>query len=303
MPQLHGISVLKDDWSGVTSTAERKKRPNRLNQRAFRERSKRQPAQSGQKVLMNKSPEPHVVRRRHNPSHSGHLLPPCPRKSSSIQALRMQAYQGWALNAPRPSQLQFLIRLNVLDALARNALAIGFPVEGLCADHFDSPFTCQGPGPNPESESDVFTGSLQSLAPTVLQRTVRHHPWIDLFPLPRFRDNILLALEAGVIDEDELCGDLLNVEDANRSTDTKPSLLVWGEPSDARGWEASITFLRKWAWLAQGCPELVEGTNHWRTKRGEKRLVIDLGREELTTATSDANCTSTMLKFGDGADI
>lgn len=236
---------------------------------------------------MDRSAELPATRHGHSPAHSGHLLPPCPRKSASIQTLRMEAYQGWALNAPRPTQLQFLIRLNVLDALARNAMALNFPVEGLCADHFNSPFTHQGPGPGPGPVSTVWTGAPQSLAPTVLQRTVRHHPWIDLFPLPRFRDNILLALEADFIDEDELCGDLLNVEDAHRSTNAKPSLLVWGEPSDPRGWEASAGFLQKWAWLARGCPELIEGTNHWRTKRGETRVVIELGTEQCVSVDYD----------------
>lgn len=36
MPQLVELRDPSDDWTGVTSTAERKRRQNRLNQRAYR---------------------------------------------------------------------------------------------------------------------------------------------------------------------------------------------------------------------------------------------------------------------------
>ncbi|KAF3346404.1 Siderophore iron transporter mirA [Verticillium dahliae VDG2] len=189
----------------------------------------------------------------------GHLLPPCPRKSASIQALILDTFQDYSLNAPRPSQLQLLIRLNVLDGLARNAEALGFPVKGLCADEFISPFNYQN-GHRPSSQPS----HPESLSPTALQRTVRHHPWVDLFPLARLRDNILRGLDSGTIDEDELCSDLLNVEDTNWS-------------------DASAAFLRKWGWITQGCPELIEGINYWRRIRGEQGIVFDVSDDGAST--------------------
>ncbi|KAF3360540.1 hypothetical protein VdG1_01500 [Verticillium dahliae VDG1] len=175
----------------------------------------------------------------------GHLLPPCPRKSASIQALILDTFQDYSLNAPRPSQLQLLIRLNVLDGLARNAEALGFPVKGLCADEFISPFNYQN-GHRPSSQPS--------------------HPE-----------------SLRTIDEDELCSDLLNVEDTNWSDVEKPSLILWGEPWDIKGWEASAAFLRKWGWITQGCPELIEGTNYWRRIRGEQGIVFDVSDDGAST--------------------
>lgn len=79
---------------------------------------------------------------------------------------------------------------------------------------------------------------------------------------------MLHALAAGVFDEDELCHDMLMVTDPNGLAD-KPALISWSGSWDVHGWEASPAFLRKWGWLLWGCPEIIEGTNYWRQKRGE----------------------------------
>ncbi|KAG7122430.1 hypothetical protein HYQ44_003328 [Verticillium longisporum] len=159
---------------------------------------------------------------------------------------------------------------------------LGFPVKGLCADEFISPFNYQD-GHRPSSQPS----HPESLSPTALQRTVRHHPWVDLFPLARLRDNVLRGLNSGAIDEDELCSDLLNVEDRKWSDVEKPSLILWGESWDIKGWEASAAFLRKWGWITQGCPELIEGTNYWRRIRGEQGIVFDFGLVGIKDFTGD----------------
>lgn len=201
---------------------------------------------------------------------AGHLLPTCPQKVAAIRAFMQKAYENYAIHALRPSQLASLIRLNVLNGLARNATKMGFPVEGLCRDEYISPFNYDGP--NHPSLARPVSQSPKCLQPTALQFQIQHHPWIDLFPFPRVRDNMLQALAAEYFDEDELCSDLLNVQD-NRTCE-KPSLILWGESSDERGWEASVAFLKKWGWLAWGCVELIDATNYWRASRGERPLVF-----------------------------
>lgn len=47
-----------------------------------------------------------------------------------------------------------------------------------------------------------------------------------LFPRPRMRENILHGIVAGLLDEDELCADLVSVD--NGRLGEKSSLIIWG---------------------------------------------------------------------------
>lgn len=174
-----------------------------------------------------------------------------------------QAYQDYTLAAPRPAALQTLVQLNVLDALAKNAAALNITIESLCAEHALSPFVHHGP---PRLDETSVPLSLQ---PTALQRTVYHHPWIDILPLPEVRDSILRI--CGTPEEDELNIDLVDVEENDRE---KPHLVIWGDHSDPWAWEATIPFLRKWGWLVRDCQTLLDSTNYWRERRGDKRLIF-----------------------------
>ncbi|CAN9292746.1 unnamed protein product [Alternaria alternata] len=88
----------------------------------------------------------------------------------------------------------------------------------------------------------------------------------------RARHNILrAAIQDPHFDEDELWFDLLETKCAPGSAES-PSLLVWGEPWDIWKWEVNIEFLRKWSHLLDGCTTLLESTNYWRRRRGERPI-------------------------------
>jgi hypothetical protein len=172
------------------------------------------------------------------------------------------AYRDYAVGSPRVDHLLTLIQFNVFQALLRNTSALGFAMEWLNEDAL-SPFNMTNPEP-------LDISCPPSLRPTSLQRTILHHPWLDLFPIPAMRDNILRAGDS--FDDTELCMDL--VEFWN-SPSERSGLIVWGDPWDLRNWEVSEEFLKKWAWVIKGCQELFQSTNYWRIKRGEKRLFSD----------------------------
>ncbi|KAI0435112.1 hypothetical protein F5Y09DRAFT_293714 [Xylaria sp. FL1042] len=281
---LAGIRVLADDWSGITNTRERKRRQNRLNQRIYRMRHGTQTSSVPQDILSipaqrtQRGSQDLVIdypdnRLKQLSQADGALLLTCPRQIERFHSFMRQALQDYSLNCPRPSQLQIIIRLNVLNAIARNALLIGLPIESLCRDEFVSPF--QQAGPHPSGVLVPAPFCPDSLKPTHAQRTITHHPWIDLFPFPRFRDNVLFGLESGLFDDDELCADILGVE--SEEPDDRPVLLIWTDAWDPKGWEVSEAFLlSKWGWLVRSCPEMLEATNYWRTKRGQKMLSVDI---------------------------
>lgn len=198
----------------------------------------------------------------------GHLLLPSQERRTKAQqfALRLRRYYNDGI--AQPAYLPCLTRLNVLDAMARNAAAMGLGIKGLCRDDLISPFNQHGPR-TPWS-GEILASCPVTLLPTPTQRAVVHHPWIDLIPIPRFRDNILRAMHTGLIeDDDELCADLLRF-DGNHVDNA--AIVVWADSWDIRGWEASLPFLRKWGWLIEDCFELFLATNEWRERRGEKRL-------------------------------
>ncbi|KAH7255320.1 uncharacterized protein BKA55DRAFT_688336 [Fusarium redolens] len=270
-----------DDWTGVTSRQERKRRQNRLNQRAWRRRKAAQCTSEAQelgavKTTSCSTPEDNALLVGYVSSSlvagapnigDGILLIPNSFEAERLRNLIRQSLQDYSLQTPRPSNLHMIIRLNVLNAIADNATVIGFPKESLCRDEFISPFYQNGPIQIPSPSCPT------NLQPTPLQRSTSHHPWIDLFPFPKFRDNVLHGMQKGLFDDDELCGDLLGVEGAG--VGEQPSLLVWTVAWNSRGWEVNAAFVKKWGSLIKDCPEIMNSTNYWRAKRGQAALTFD----------------------------
>jgi hypothetical protein len=169
------------------------------------------------------------------------------------------AQQDYLLGSPRVDQLLTLVQFNVFRALVSNTFAMNFTMEWL-EEYAISPWIS-----NPMNPNEV--ACPESLRPSTLQRTVVHHPWIDLFPVPKTRDILLLA--GDTYDEYALCNELVDFCDV---THDKTGLVVWREPWDPSGWEVSESFLSKWRWVVEGCDELLQSTNYWRMMRGENML-------------------------------
>ncbi|KAG4442510.1 hypothetical protein IFR05_002010 [Cadophora sp. M221] len=128
-----------------------------------------------------------------------------------------------------------------------------------------------------------------SLYPTYVQASIAHSSWINMFPFPALRDNLIKAEKD--FDHEDLCFDLfgemfvcraierlskeVRVEEDELEDDVtarRKGLIIWGEPWDVNSWEATPGFVRKWAWLLMNNHDLIESTNRWRAKRDEKPL-------------------------------
>ncbi len=133
--------------------------------------------------------------------------------------------------------------------------------------------------------SRIPTGSIpRNIFPTHLQQSVPHPSWIDIFPDPRLRDNLILA--QGSYDEDLLFNDLVGAlcteeetalnkplpSDITGESEERKGLVVWSNPWDINSWEITPGFMKRWARLVQGCEELMASSNRWRACRQEDAL-------------------------------
>ncbi|RDL36074.1 uncharacterized protein BP5553_06686 [Venustampulla echinocandica] len=80
-----------------------------------------------------------------------------------------------------------------------------------------------------------------SLHPTSVQATVVHSQFIDQFPFPRMRDNLITLSLNGLIDEEIFMADLFTTD----SFMVKPEGVSW----DAASWSISPSFKAKWGFL------------------------------------------------------
>jgi hypothetical protein len=165
-----------------------------------------------------------------------------------------------------------LLHFNLVRGLTANIVSMGVDPKLMHTDIL-SPFTST-------ERPDPGLHLPPMLRPTSLQRSIPHHPEIDVLPFPQMRDNLLRAIWD--YSDFELCMDILGL-DANAPsmtevdrTDMTTGLIVWGEPWDPASWEVSERFARKWQWLLHGCAEALESTNYWRRRRGEPALVLEL---------------------------
>lgn len=132
-----------------------------------------------------------------------------------------------------------------------------------------------------------------SLLPTQLQMNCPHPSWMDILPFPQIRDNLIrrqYTFDHKNFLED-LIGDLIylmsscdpdqegltptpnpRVNRRSQPTNNGHCLILWGEPYLKESWEATPHFLTKWTWVVEGCGDLVDVSNGWRTTRGEDLL-------------------------------
>ncbi|KAM0246202.1 hypothetical protein ACHAQJ_010303 [Trichoderma viride] len=293
-----------DDWSGLKDSKERRKRQNRINQRAARRRQRLSLAQeheSGETTAIISRP--------------GASAPAGQRRGPIVSS--NQVY----FPLTPDHKLLYVIVLNVSRAVITNYFI-------LCTIAPEASSTCDGR--RVFTLGDFYKAPLNldgtpavppSFTPTKLQQEVPHPGWIDLFPSPQLRDNLILAVEEFNIDEDEILADLIgNIfeaigcgpgfededsapsEESNNdgntcavpsgmtpkqekalmtytpssSSSTELGILSWSDPWDISGWEFTEKFVSKWAFLLQGCPDVVNAANSWRIVRGEDPLVVEI---------------------------
>ncbi|KAL7815566.1 hypothetical protein V8C26DRAFT_420992 [Trichoderma gracile] len=164
-----------------------------------------------------------------------------------------------------------LVHNNIIRGLVANASLLSYPWSTVCQDDSLSSFS--------SDKAPTRLSLLSNLLPTELQQRECHHPWLDLIPFPRFRDNVLHKLACSTDwDETELCEDLTGVGKLQLSC-SRPGLMIWGENSwDAHNWEATDEFAHKWHDVLDGCWDLIASSNTWRKKRGEALLRFKASR-------------------------
>lgn len=182
-----------------------------------------------------------------------------PETKALMQRLETIAY--YMLGSPRTDLLLHLTQLNFTRALMENIRIMGLTSEALHDDAI-SPFNTAGPW-----QYDFEHSLPSTLQPTMIQRSIEHHPWLDLIPISHMRDNLICAGES--YDETQLC---LDMKGSGSVRDGGAGIIVWRDPWDPAGWEVTEAFAHTWGWVIWNCRDLFQSTNHWRAKRNEKPL-------------------------------
>ncbi|KAE8139409.1 hypothetical protein BDV38DRAFT_291450 [Aspergillus pseudotamarii] len=264
MPQQAGVWSPQDDWTGIIDRTERRKLQNRINQRSYRQRQLRrhkadQPPEGNSGAVIVSRPYDHGNDDRTSDEFQCtlgvHLY-------SLMRDFEKLALESYSKNSPNQDHLLSLPKYNIQRAIIDNTVAMGMTMEWMNDDDAVSIFNMLAPG---ISEAHIPA----SLRPTVVQRRIPHHPWLDFFPFPNLRDNLIAVQDE--IDDEELCHDLMAFWDTRN---TSPMLLVWGPSWVPENWEMTPAFVKKWGFLLGGCEELLQSTNSWRLKRGERPLFI-----------------------------
>ncbi|KAK4940270.1 hypothetical protein LTR10_019590 [Elasticomyces elasticus] len=100
--------------------------------------------------------------------------------------------------------------------------------------------TCPDAGDQVKSPVE-FLALPDPLRPSPLQLAVAHPRWIDRFPFPRFRDNMILLI--GLVDLDQFIGDMFGMASLILRPETQRA--TW----DPAAWIIGNNFASKWGYL------------------------------------------------------
>ncbi|KAI1119927.1 hypothetical protein F5Y10DRAFT_290639 [Nemania abortiva] len=313
MPHMTNARSVEDDWAGISDFTARKKRQNRLNQRALRRRRNA----AKKLVTLQEEPAKAIPLRPLNIEGQD-----CTSHLSSYTIINPEIH-----NHPIPGQQ---VALDQAEHLLTGSTQLQ-SFSGILSSNSSAKF-----GWDPDREGHVLVASigpttivldlhsfplpadhlltlvrynlyracatnarLMGLEPRCLHDDIIS-PFCDLGTFNRPLPESLLPTETQVavchhpyidlfpfgslrdslihaqdiIDEDELCADL----GGKNATTEHTGLIVWEDPWDPMGWEVSEYVAVKWARLFDGCKQLLMATNYWRRQRGEPPLMAASSR-------------------------
>lgn len=170
---------------------------------------------------------------------------------------------GPSLYLPTSDHLITLIYYNVFRGLSKNIRALKLDLKLMKTYDYQSPFIT----------GDIDLSTLPpDFQPTLLQRTIPHHPCFDIFPDPVVRDNAISNWAAD-LPFGQLCMNL-----AGRSywqeieLSQRHGCILWGAADNADNWEVTEAFATRWPYLVKGAYRLQAATNKWRSLRGEQPI-------------------------------
>lgn len=279
------VVTANDNWRGKNDPAERRRIQNRLNQRAFRERQR---AGESPKQYKPRSMSASSAQQEDSSDSSDDEDEADSPQSEATEATSGSYIEGRSASAPAGNQpsgvtdsqtgriwdeLAQLINRNFLSAAITNAQHLGIDLAAL-----QNGTAIRTPRP---SDRQVPA----TLSPVELQHQVSHDPIIDTIPHARLRFNILRGIAAGSVDAAAFSKCIRAsgaLEEVNGSW-LRGGVVVWSFPEQAASWELSEPFVRRWAFLLQGCEDLIGATNSWRARRGERTFPVSLERNTLMT--------------------
>lgn len=137
-----------------------------------------------------------------------------------------------------PSMPQFISYAHMLLPRYAWPLCSALAYHGLLqGTHCD---TCLIDTTSPTSYLSSLPSALQ---PTSLQLAVKHRNWIDRFPFPRLRDNMILLVAAGKMDLDLFVWDLFNMPSLTLRRGGEGCTWEPGAWRVERGWAGKWGFL------------------------------------------------------------
>jgi hypothetical protein len=165
------------------------------------------------------------------------------------------------------------LRVLELDLL-RGCLAIAKRLnisDAIWSLHETSPFS------DPANAHLTYDDLPLNLRPTLAQRTLPHHPVLDVLPWPTARNKLIHVFSQtpdlrppGARCPTALMDFVYDVEDSAEG------VRIWGDdPYDWQNWEIGEKVFEKWWWAFDG--EIIKNSNEWRIGRGAPVLGQVLG--------------------------